>query len=107
DLIAVCGQLREQRRILGIALDEAIGRVGVVGARHAAVLREVVDADDLVTRGQQLLDEIAADETGGAGDENLHAASERESACHAGAFPEARSSSREASLRRKLIPLAL
>ena len=45
--------------------------VVVVGLGHLAVLGEVVDADDGVAAGQQLLDHVAADEAGRAADQDL------------------------------------
>ena len=72
DLVAVGGELRHQRGVLRVALDEAIARVVVVRLRQAAVLAEVVEADDLVARLEQVRDEVAVDEAGGAGDKDLH-----------------------------------
>ena len=42
----------------------------VVRLREPAVLAEVVEADDLVAGLEQLRDEVAGDEPGGAGDED-------------------------------------
>ena len=63
----------QQADVLGVALDAPVARVVVVGLVERAVLREVVEPDDLVARREQLLDEVAGDESGGAGDEDLHA----------------------------------
>ena len=63
---------RQQRGVLGVALDEAVARVVVVRLGQPAVLREVVETDDLVAGLEQLRDEIAVDEPGGAGDEDPH-----------------------------------
>ena len=71
DLIDVGRQLRHQPDVLRVALDEPVARVVVVRLRDPAVLAEVVQTDDLVTRLQQVRDEIAADEAGRPGDENL------------------------------------
>ena len=72
DLVAVRRELGQERDVLGVALDEPVARMAVVGLREAAVLAEVVDADDLVARLEQLRHEVAADEPGRAGDEDLH-----------------------------------
>ena len=72
DLVAVGRQLGQQRHVLGVALDEAVARVVVVRLGQPAVLREVVEPDDVVARLEQLGHEIAIDEPGGAGDEDAH-----------------------------------
>ena len=72
DLIAIRRQVGEQGDVLGVALDEAVAGVLVVRLRQPAVLREVVEADDVVARLEQLGHEIAVDEPGGAGDEDAH-----------------------------------
>ena len=72
DLVAVGGQLAHERNVLGIALHEAIARMVVVRLGQRAVLAEIVEADDLVAGLEQLRDEIAIDEPGGAGDEDPH-----------------------------------
>ena len=71
-LVAVARELGHQRDVLGVALDEAVAGMVVVGAPHRAVLAEVVDAHHLVTGGEQLGDQVAADEAGRAGDQDLH-----------------------------------
>ena len=68
-------QLGHQVDVAGVALDEPVARVVVVGLRDLAVLGVVVDADDLVAAPQQLLDDVAADEAGRAADQDLHRAS--------------------------------
>ncbi len=60
--------------VLGVALDEAVARMVVVRLGQPAVLAEVVEADDLVAGLEQLGDEVAVDEPGGAGDEDSHQA---------------------------------
>ena len=70
---AVRGKLGEERRILGVALDQSVARVVVERPPDRTVLTEVVDSDDLVPRVQELGDEISANESRRAGDENLHA----------------------------------
>ena len=72
DLIAVRGELRQQRDVLGIALDEPVARVTVVRLGQPTVLREVIEPDDVVPGLQQLGDEVAVDESGGAGHEDAH-----------------------------------
>ena len=65
------GQCVEQeRRIAGIALDEPVPRVVVVGLRDRPVLRVVVDADDVVPAAQELLHDVTADEPGRSRDEH-------------------------------------
>ena len=68
----VRGELAQERGVLGVALDEPIARMVVVRLGQPAVLGEVVEADDLVPGLEQLGDEIAVDEPGGAGDEDAH-----------------------------------
>ena len=70
-VVAVHGQLRQQLRVLGIALDQPEARIVVMAAAHRAVLAEVVHADDLVPGLQQLCDQVSADETSRPGDEDL------------------------------------
>ena len=65
-------QIAEEIGILGVAGDPAVTGIGVVRPLERAVLRIVVEADHLVTGRQQLLDEIAGDEPGGACHEDLH-----------------------------------
>ena len=72
EVIAVGQELLEQGEVLGIPHDPAVARVVVVAAPHRAVLREVVQADDLGADGQQLFDEITGDEAGRTGDQNTH-----------------------------------
>ena len=72
DLVAVRGELVHERGVLGVALDEPVARVIVVGLGQAAVLAEVVEPDDFVAGLEQLGDEVAVDEPGGAGDEDPH-----------------------------------
>ena len=71
DLVAVHCQLGQEGGVLGVALHQAVGGMAVVGPAHRAVLAEVVDADDRVAGPQQLRHQVAADEAGGAGDEDL------------------------------------
>ena len=71
DLIAVGGKLREERHVLGVALNEPVARVVVIRLGQAPVLAEVVHADDVVARSQQLGDEVAIDEPGSTGYEIL------------------------------------
>src|SRR5688572_20825275 len=72
DLVDVRRQLGQERHVLGVALDKPIGGMVVVALRHPAVLAEVVDADNLVAVRQELIYEVAADETSGACDEDPH-----------------------------------
>src|SRR5439155_6125595 len=71
DVVAIDRQPRQQLSVLGVALHQSIARIAVEGPSDRAVLAEVVDSDHLVTRTQQLGDEVAADESCGAGHENL------------------------------------
>jgi hypothetical protein len=70
DLVAVDGQLGEQLGILRVTFDEVVPRIVVVAAPHGAVLAEVVHADHLVPGLEKLGDEISADESGRACQEN-------------------------------------
>ena len=69
EVVAVAEQLGHQLGVAGVALDEVVVRVVVVGLRDRPVLREVVEPDDLVAAAQQLLDDVAADEAGRSSDE--------------------------------------
>jgi hypothetical protein len=71
-MIAVVEQLLEQPDVLGISPNETIARVPLTGLLDFAVLGEVVEAQDLVTAGQELLDKIASDEAGRTRDQDLH-----------------------------------
>ena len=70
-LVAVRGELGQKLRVLGVALDEVVARVAIEAALDRPVLAEVVDADNFMPRLQQVGDEVAADEAGGAGDKDL------------------------------------
>ena len=71
-MVAVGQQVLQQPDVLGVAADEAIAGIGLAGLTQFAVLGEVVQPDDVMALGQQLLDQVAADEAGGPGDQNLH-----------------------------------
>jgi hypothetical protein len=77
DLVDFHGQLAHQLRVEDVAVDKPVARVGVVRMHGRAVTPKVVDADDLVVGGQQLGDQVAADEPGGAGDQDPHRSSPR------------------------------
>ena len=72
DLIHVAHQFTEQACILGVALNEAVRRMLQRLLMNRAVFGEIIEADDLMTGVEQLFHEIAADEAGGAGDEDFH-----------------------------------
>src|SRR6478672_9618417 len=72
DLVAVRCELAHEPGVLGVTLHEPVARVVVVRLGQPAVLAEVVEPDDVVTRLEELRDEIAVDEPGGAGDEDPH-----------------------------------
>src|SRR5436305_11339372 len=72
DLVGIRCELGHELDVLDVALDEPIPRVVVVRLRQRAVLTEVVDANDLVPGLEQLRDEVAVDEPGRAGDQDLH-----------------------------------
>jgi hypothetical protein len=72
EVVAVLEQPTEQVDITGIAFDEVVRGVVVVGLGNPSVLRIVVDADDLVTAAEELLDQVAADEPGRTGHQDLH-----------------------------------
>src|SRR5207247_3753037 len=61
-----------ERHVLGVAADETVPGVPPARLRDLSVLGEVIEADDVVAVGEQLLHEVAADEPGGARDEHLH-----------------------------------
>ncbi len=71
-LVTVGGQFGEKAHILRIALDQPVVRVMIVAAGHRPVLTEVVDPNHLVAGLQQFGYQVAADEAGGAGHEDLH-----------------------------------
>src|SRR5207237_9365493 len=71
DVIALGRQLCEQLDVLGVTLDQPVARIGVEAALDRPVLAEVVDADHVVARLQQLGDKVAAYETCRSGDENF------------------------------------
>src|SRR5207253_11502485 len=75
DMVAASRELGQERRILGVAFDQAVPRVVVEGAPDRAVLAEVIDPDHLVAGVQQLGDEVPADESRCASDESFHALS--------------------------------
>ncbi len=72
DLVAVGRERPQQPGVLRVALHEPVAGMVVVRTDERPVLAEVVDADDVVAGLEQLGDEIAVDEAGGAGDEDLH-----------------------------------
>src|SRR4029078_7102328 len=71
-LVAVAGEPLDELGVLDVALDEPVARVVVVRLREAAVLAEVVDADNVVARLEELGHEVAADEARSAGDQDAH-----------------------------------
>src|SRR5439155_10064654 len=73
DLVAFESEPGQKRDVLGVTLDQPVSGMAVVAFAQGTVLAEVVDADDLVPGSQQLFDQVAADEAGGPGDEDLHA----------------------------------
>ena len=70
DVVAVAGQVGEQRGVARVTDDESVLGVVVVRLGDRAVLRVVVDADDGIVAGEQLLDDVAADESRRSGDEH-------------------------------------
>jgi hypothetical protein len=70
EMVGVRQQAGHQVDVARVALDQRVMRVIVVGARDRPVLRVVVDADDVGPASQQLLHEIAADESGGTADDD-------------------------------------
>ena len=60
--VAVGKQPSEQLDVFGITANECVARVGIVAPSYLAILREVVDSDNLMTRAQEVFDEIAHDE---------------------------------------------
>ena len=63
-VIARPDQLLHQGRVGGVAFDERVSRVVLVALLHHAVFRVVVQAHHLVAVLQQLVDEIAGNESG-------------------------------------------
>lgn len=63
EVVAVGEQLGHQVDVACVTLDQAVVGVVVVGLGHLAVLGVVVDPDHGVAPRQQLLDDVAADET--------------------------------------------
>ena len=72
DLVAIGGEVSQEGRVLRVALDEAVVRVIVERLGNAAVLGEVVEADDVMARLEKLRNEVPVDETGGTGDQDPH-----------------------------------
>jgi hypothetical protein len=62
EVVAVGQQPRHQLHIAGVALDEVVVRVAVVGLDDRPVLGVVVDADHDVATAKQLFDDVTADE---------------------------------------------
>jgi hypothetical protein len=71
EVVAVGKQRGEQFDIARVALDESVIGILVVVSNDPAVLGQVVDPDDFVATSQQLSNDIAANEAGRAGDQNL------------------------------------
>jgi hypothetical protein len=71
EVVAVGQQAGEQVDVTGVALDQRVVGVVVVGLGELAVLGEVVDADHGVAVGEQALHDIPADEPGRPGHEDL------------------------------------
>ena len=63
--------LRMLAHVAGVALDQLIPRVVVVGLPHLAVLGEVVHAHHGVAAPQQFLHHVSADEAGRSADQNF------------------------------------
>ena len=70
EVVAVGQQLRHQAGVLGVAAHEAVALMVLIALLDLPVLREVVEAHDLVAEIEQVLDQVAADEAGGAGDQH-------------------------------------
>ena len=64
--------LAQEGHVLGVALHEAVSRVVLVALLERSVLGVVVETDHLMARVEQLLDQIAGDEAGRAGHQDLH-----------------------------------
>src|SRR6266581_7750277 len=73
NLIDIAGQLAQHADVFGVSLNEPVTRTPERRLLERPVFRKVVQADDLMTRLQQLFDKVAADEAGGAGNEDFHA----------------------------------
>src|SRR6266550_677570 len=71
DMVAVHRELGQEPGVLGVAVDQAVARIVVKRPRDRAVLAEVVDADHLVPGVEKLGDQVPANKTSCAGDEDL------------------------------------
>ena len=61
-VIAIGDERCHERDILRVSFHEGVPRVVIVGVGHRPVLGEVVNTDNLVPPGQELLHDITADE---------------------------------------------
>jgi hypothetical protein len=64
EVIAIAQQLRHQRNVGAVAVYERVLRIVVVALRDLAVLRIVVDPNNVMAALQQLLNDITANEPG-------------------------------------------
>ncbi len=65
--VAINQQRFEQLDVFAIAASKLVARIIVVAPGYLAILREVVDSNNLVTSAQQILDQVAHDEARGSG----------------------------------------
>ena len=79
EMVAIPQQPLEALDVLGVAAHEPIAGRLIARVGQLAVFGEVVQADDLVARLKQLLDEVSPNEPGRSRDQNFHAASLSES----------------------------
>jgi hypothetical protein len=70
-VIAAHRQLGQQLDVLGVALNQLVAGIAVVRAFDRPVLAVVVDPDDLIAGLEKLRDEVSANESGGARNEDL------------------------------------
>ena len=71
--VAACDRRFQRLRVKQVGLDEAEGlRLQCTFEKSALASRKIVIASDVVTDREKPVDEIAADEAGGAGNETFH-----------------------------------
>ena len=57
-------KLFQQANVFGIALDEGIARMGIIGLFCPAILAEIIQPNDFMVGVEQFLNEITANKTG-------------------------------------------
>jgi len=72
EVIAAVEQPADEFHVFGVTPHEAVSRMVAAGGPQLAIFGEIVEADDVPAGVQELADDVAADEPGGTGDEDLH-----------------------------------